>query len=69
MPSDPKTFRIVVIVIGVVVIAVTIANGFAMYERDQRHQALKAQFDALQVQIEKTRQEIERTKKSMDQRK
>jgi hypothetical protein len=40
------------VVVCVVAAGLAIANVFAMYERDQRRQALQGQIDALRVQID-----------------
>jgi peptidoglycan hydrolase CwlO-like protein len=69
MIIDRRALRIIMIVLCIVMVGAAIANVVAMYERDQRHQALQAQIEALRAQIERTGQEIERTKKSIDQRK
>ena len=69
MPTNKRTFTILMIVICVVAAGLAIANVFAMYERDQRRQALHDQIDALRVQIDSMQQELDKTKKSIDRKK
>jgi cell division protein FtsL len=69
MPTNRRTFTILMIVICVVVAGLAIANVFAMYERDQRRQVLHDQIDALRVQIDSMQQELGKTKKSIDRKK
>ena len=69
MPTNKRTFIILMIVICVVAAGLAIANVLAMYERDQRRQALHDQVDALRVQIDSMQQELDKTKKSMDRKK
>ena len=69
MPANKRTFVILMIVICVVAAGLAIANVFAMYERDQRRQALHDQIDALRVQIDGMQQELDKTKRSMEQKK
>jgi cell division protein FtsL len=69
MPTNKRTLVILMIVICVVAAGLAIANVFAMYERDQRRQALHDQIDTLRVQIDSMQQELNKTKKSIDQKK
>jgi uncharacterized membrane-anchored protein YhcB (DUF1043 family) len=69
MPTNKRTLTILMAVVCVVAAGLAIANVFAMYERDQRRQALQGQIDALRVQIDSMQQELGKTKKSIDQKK
>jgi len=69
MPTNKRTFAILMVVVCVVAAGLAIANVFAMYERDQRRQILQGQIDALRVQIDSMQQELGKTKKSIDQKK
>jgi type II secretory pathway pseudopilin PulG len=69
MPTTKRMFTILMVIVCVVAAGLAIASVFAMYERDQRRQALQGQIDALRVQIDSMQQELGKTKKSIDQKK